>query len=142
MALIRIAAGIAIDERELQESFIRSAGPGGQNVNKVATAVQLRFDVAASPSLPAELKERLRALAGRRLSAGGELMIEASRFRTRERNREDALQRLVALLQAAAERPKARKPTRPTAGSKQRRLEGKRQRAATKAKRGRISSND
>jgi ribosome-associated protein len=139
--MIRITDAIAIDERELQETFIRASGPGGQNVNKVSSAVQLRFDVAACQSLPPDLKQRLRTLAGRRLSAAGELIIEARRFRTQERNREDALERLVALLRAAAERPRPRKPTKPSAGAKRRRLQAKRERSEIKSNRGRVDSD-
>ena len=130
--MIRITPTIALSERELEERFIRAAGPGGQNVNKVATAVQLRFDVEHSPSLPEAVRSRLHRLAGRRMTVDGVLVIEARRYRTQERNRQDALDRLVALIQKAAQPPKPRKPTRPTLASKRRRLERKRQRAETK----------
>jgi len=130
--MISVTASIAIDERELSESFIRSSGPGGQNVNKLATAVQLRFDVRRSPSLPPAVRARAERLAGKRLTRDGVLVITAQRFRTQERNREDALERLLALLREAAVAPIPRRPTKPTAGARQRRLEGKRRRAALK----------
>jgi ribosome-associated protein len=130
--MIPITPTISIDERELEERFIRSPGPGGQNVNKVETAVQLRFDIARSPALPEDVRARLLRLGGRRVSAEGVLTIEAHRFRTRERNREDALDRLVALVRRATERPKPRQETRPTVASKRRRLASKRQRGDVK----------
>ncbi len=138
--MIRINNNISLGEDEIQEQFVRSSGPGGQNVNKVATAVQLRFDVGRSPNLPEAVRERLKRLAGRRLTGDGVLIIDARRFRTRERNRHDALERLVALVQKAAVAPRPRKATRPTAASKRRRLEGKVQRGALK--RGRRSVRD
>lgn len=134
--MIPITPAIHLDDSELQERFIRSPGPGGQNVNKVATAVQLRLDVGGSLSLPALVKQRLVRLAGRRVSNEGVLTIEAHRFRTRERNREDALERLVELIRRAAHQPKPRKKTKPTRGSKERRLDSKRRRAQTKRLRG------
>lgn len=129
--MIRIGAHIALDENALEERFVRSPGPGGQNVNKVATAVELRCDLARA-GLPDDVRARLARLAGRRLSAEGVLVIEAHRYRTRERNRADALERLVALVERAAEPPKPRRPTRPTRASKERRLAAKRERAGTK----------
>src|SRR6202521_3804756 len=133
--MIRISRHIAIDEREIEETFIRSSGPGGQNVNKLATAVQLRFDVRHSPSLPDGVRERLERLAGKRLTRDGVLVITAQRHRTQERNRDDALERLVELVRAAAVRPTPRRPTKPTYGSKVRRLEGKKRRSGVKAMR-------
>ncbi len=130
--MIRVTNSIALDEDEIDEQFIRSSGPGGQNVNKVATAVQLRFDVARSANLPEPVRERLKRLAGRRLTSDGVLIIDARRFRTRERNRRDALDRLIALVRKAAVPPTPRKATRPTAASKRRRLEGKQRRGTLK----------
>lgn len=134
--MIPITPGIALKNAEIKEHFTRSPGPGGQNVNKVETAVQLRFHVWRSSSLPDHVKRRLVRLAGRRVSGNGVLTIEAHRFRTRERNREDALERLVVLIRQAAYQPKPRKKTRPTRASKERRLESKRQRSNTKRLRG------
>lgn len=134
--MIRITDQIAIDDSEISESFIRSSGPGGQNVNKLSTAVQLRFDVRGSPSLPQDVRERLERLAGRRLTRDGVLVITAQRFRLQERNREDAVARLVELIRAATVRPVKRRPTRPTFASKVRRLEGKKRRGDVKALRG------
>jgi ribosome-associated protein len=131
--MIRINDTISIDDGEITESFIRSSGPGGQNVNKLATAVQLRFDVRHSPSLSHEVRARLERLAGKRLTRDGVLVITAQRHRTQERNRDDALERLVELIRAAAVRPTPRRATRPTLGSKVRRLEGKKRRAGVKA---------
>jgi ribosome-associated protein len=130
--MIRITETIAIDEREIEESFVRASGPGGQNVNKLATAVQLRFDVRHSPSLPDDVRARLQKLAGRRLTQDGVLVINAQRYRTQERNRQDALDRLTALIERAAKPPATRRATRPTAASRQRRLESKRLRGLTK----------
>jgi ribosome-associated protein len=130
--MIRITDTIAIDEREIEESFVRAAGPGGQNVNKLSTAVQLRFDVRRSPSLPDDVRARVERLAGRRLTQEGVMVITAQRHRTQERNRQDALDRLVDLIRRAAQPPAPRRPTRPTAGAKRRRLEAKKQRAAIK----------
>jgi len=130
--VVRVTPSIAIDEREIQEVFVRSSGPGGQNVNKVSTAVQLRFDVLQSPSLPKDVKERLIRLGGRRVNENGVLVIDARRFRTQERNRLDARERLAELVRAAARRPKARRKTRPPAASRERRLDGKRRRAQAK----------
>jgi ribosome-associated protein len=130
--MIRIDNRISIDERELEERFIRASGPGGQNVNKLATAVQLRFDVRHSPSLPAQVRTRLERLAGRRLTRDGVLVISAQRHRTQERNRQDALERLIALIQRAAVAPVPRRPTKPTAGARERRLQSKKHRGSIK----------
>jgi ribosome-associated protein len=130
--MIQITRTIAIDPREIDESFIRSSGPGGQNVNKVATAVQLRFDLRRSPSLPEAVRARAERLAGRRLTKDGVLVITAARFRSQERNREDALARLVDLLREATRRSAPRKPTRPGLGAKRRRLNDKTRRGAIK----------
>ena len=123
---------IAINENEIQLDFIRASGPGGQHVNKAATAVQLHFDVANSPSLPDDVCQRLTRLAGSRISENGILVINARRFRSQERNRQDAVDRLVELIQKAAEAPKHRRKTKPGTGSKKRRLEAKRRRGQTK----------
>jgi ribosome-associated protein len=127
---------IAIDEAELEESFVRASGPGGQNVNKVASAVQLRFDVRRSPSLPNAVAIRLMKLAGRRLTDDGVIVIDARQHRTQERNRADARERLAALVAEAAVPPKPRRATRPTLASKTRRLEAKSHRGAVKRMRG------
>jgi ribosome-associated protein len=134
--MIRITDAIAIDERELDERFVRASGPGGQNVNKVSTAVELRFDVTAS-FLPADMKQRLAALAGSRLTGDGVLLIDSREHRTQAQNREAARARLIALLQQAAKRPKTRRPTKPKKAAKEKRLESKRQRSAVKSLRGR-----
>ncbi|RPJ26165.1 MAG: aminoacyl-tRNA hydrolase [Chloroflexi bacterium] len=129
--MIEIAPSFQIDERELQIEFIRASGPGGQNVNKVATAVQLRFEVRAS-SLPEEVKARLIHLAGKRISGEGVLLIEAKRFRTQEQNREDAIQRFVELVRRSLIKPKARRKTKPTKASKEKRIKEKKRRAEIK----------
>lgn len=134
--MIRVNAGIALDPREIQEDFVRASGPGGQNVNKVSTAVQLRFDVVHSPSLPDAVRERLIKLAGRRLTQEGVLIIEAERYRSQRRNRDDALARLLELIRKASEVDKPRHPTRPTLASRKRRLESKQRRGTTKKLRG------
>jgi ribosome-associated protein len=125
-----------IDEKELQWAYIQSSGPGGQNVNKVATAVQLRYDVAHSALLPEEVRKRLAILAGRRFTLDGVLIIEAKRYRTQEKNRQDALNRLADLLQKASEKPKIRRKTKPTRASQQQRLAKKRRRSEVKRLRG------
>jgi ribosome-associated protein len=130
--MIRITDRISIDERELDERFIRASGPGGQNVNKLASAVQLRFDVRRSPSLPHGVRERLERLAGRRLTRDGVLVIAAQRHRTQERNRQDALDRLIELIRRAAVPPTPRRPTKPPARARERRLATKKYRAGIK----------
>jgi len=134
--MIRINDVISIDEREIEESFVRASGPGGQNVNKVATAVRLRFDVRHSPSLPNGVRARLERLAGNRLTDEGVLIINAQRHRTQERNRADALERLVALVREAAIPPVPRRPTKVPFSQRRRRREGKRHRGAIKKLRG------
>lgn len=132
--MIQINSKIFIDENEIQEKFVRSSGPGGQNVNKVNTAVQLRFDVTNSPSLPDDVRKRLFAIAGKRITTQGILIIDARQFRTQEQNRRDALLRLIAMIQKAAEKPKLRpKPrTKLSRAAKQRRLEQKRRQSMKK----------
>jgi ribosome-associated protein len=137
MPVIAVTPSLSIDEAELHEDFLRASGAGGQNIQKVETAVQLRFDVRNSPSLPEPVRARLQRLAGKRLTKDGVLVIAAQRHRTRERNRADALERLLNLLRAAAEPPPPpRRPTRPSLGAKQRRLDSKTRRAGLKALRG------
>jgi ribosome-associated protein len=130
--MIAITADLTLDEREISETFIRASGPGGQNVNKVASAAQLRFDVGASPSLPEPVKARLARLAGQRLTQDGVIVITARRFRSQERNREDARERLVALIRRAAEPPRPRRKTRPSAAQREARLSAKGRRARVK----------
>ena len=136
--MIHVTPGIAIDENEIHQEFIQASGSGGQNVNKVATAVQLRFDVANSPSLSYGVRERLLSLAGRRITKEGVLIIYARRFRSQEANRQDAMERLVELIRKAAQKPRIRRKTKPTHTSKVRRLEAKRHRAKTKRLRRRV----
>ncbi len=140
--MIRITHTISIGENELEERFIRASGPGGQNVNKLSSAVQLRFDARHSPSLPEGVRARLERLAGRRLTNEGVIVITAQRHRTQERNRQDALDRLIELIREAAVPPVPRRPTRPTRASRERRLEGKKRRATIKHLRGRKPSVD
>jgi ribosome-associated protein len=140
--MIRITDSISIDDAELDEQFIRASGPGGQNVNKVASAVELRFDVAHSSSLPGSVKARLARLAGSRMTKDGVIVIRADRFRSQEQNRADARERLAELVIAAAHVPKRRIKTKPTLGSKERRLAGKAQRSKVKGLRGKKPSFD
>jgi len=139
--LIRITDSIVIEDRELDERFVRASGPGGQNVNKVSTAVELRFDVRAS-SLPYDVKQRLIALAGSRMTGDDVLLIDSREHRTQGQNREAARARLVALLQHVAKRPKTRRPTKPKRAAKEQRLESKRQRSEVKSLRGRGGRSD
>jgi ribosome-associated protein len=134
--MIPVTLHINLDENELEFRFVRSSGPGGQNVNKVATAVQLRFDVGNSPSLPGDVRTRLIRLAGRRVTQDGILLIEARQFRTQERNREDAIARLVELIRRATENPKPRKKTKPSGAAKEKRIEQKKRRGKAKKLRG------
>jgi ribosome-associated protein len=130
--MLIITPDLIIPESEIEEKFIRATGPGGQNVNKVATAVQLRFDVQHSPSLPEAVRARLLGLAPKRVTAEGVLVIEAHRFRTQEENRQDARERLAALIRKATVAPKSRRPTKPTAASQARRLDNKRRQSQLK----------
>jgi ribosome-associated protein len=129
--MIQITSSFSIDESELQLAFVRASGPGGQNVNKVASAVQLRFDVGNS-LLPEDVKQRLKRIAGNKITSEGELLIEAKKFRTQEQNREDAMNRFAELVRRAFEKPKKRTRTKPTAASKEKRLKQKKQRGDVK----------
>ncbi|MBA3943296.1 MAG: aminoacyl-tRNA hydrolase [Herpetosiphonaceae bacterium] len=140
--MITVTPAIALDEGELQITFVRASGPGGQNVNKVSTAVQLRFDVVGSPSLPDDVRARLMESAAGQINADGILVIKALQFRTQERNRQAAIGRLVALIQAAAVPPVPRHATRPTYGARQERLAGKRRRSGVKSQRRSVASHD
>ena len=139
MAALHVTAQIVIGEEELEERFIKASGPGGQNVNKVATAVQLRFDAVRSPSLPDDVRARLMALAGRRLTREGVIVVIARRYRTQDRNRQDARERLADLIRRAASPPKPRRATRPTLASKRRRLEAKSVRSKLKRERSKLA---
>ena len=139
--MIRVNEEIELDESELKFRFVRASGPGGQNVNKVASAVQLRFDVRSS-SLPADVRERLIKFAGQKMTADGVLVIEAKRYRTQQANRQDAVERLVALIRKAARRPKSRRRTKPTTASRERRLDDKKRRGTVKRLRKRVSDDD
>ena len=138
MARIPVTGEITLGEDELRETFVLASGPGGQNVNKVSSAVQLRFDLAHSPSLPDEVRTRALALAGRRLTKEGELVVVARSHRTQERNRAEARKRLLDLIARAAVPPKPRRPTKPTRASKEKRLDSKAKRAKIKQRRGRV----
>jgi ribosome-associated protein len=139
--MLRVTDAIVVHDREMEEQFVRASGPGGQNVNKVTTAVELRFDIGRS-SLPADMKERLTKLGGKRVTAGGVLLIDSREHRTQSQNREAARARLLALLQHAARRPKTRRATKPRAGAREKRLASKKMRSAVKAQRGRGGQGD
>jgi ribosome-associated protein len=140
--MLEVTPSIAIEESDLSERFVRASGPGGQNVNKVATAVELRFDVAGSAALTEDVKARLRTLAGTRMTADGVLMIDARRFRTQPQNRADARERLADLIRQALVRPRNRRKTRPTKGSVERRIESKQKRGQTKRGRGSVGGDE
>ena len=140
--MLRVTESIVLADDELQEKFIIATGPGGQNVNKVATAVQLRFDAANSPNLPKAVYRRLCVAAGRRMTNDGVLVLMASKYRSQDRNRQDARERLADLIRKAAVVPKHRRPTKPTKGSKLRRLDSKRKRSIRKGQRGKVTDSD
>lgn len=140
--MLQVTENIALSEDEIEEQFIRAPGPGGQNVNKVASAVQLRFNAAASPALGPTLLKRLAGLAGRRMTSEGVIVISASRFRSQEQNRKDARERLIALIRDAATPPKPRRPTRTPRSSKRKRMEAKRQRSGVKKLRGNVGRSE
>jgi len=140
--MIHVTPSLRLDERDLDERFIRAAGPGGQNVNKVSTAVELRFRLGGFTEMPDDMRERLERLAGRRLTLEGEIVIRADEHRTQDRNRAQALARLVNLLKQAAHRPKPRKPTKVPKAQKLKRLEGKARRGDVKARRRRVRGDD
>jgi len=133
--MIQVNENISLDENEIQEEFVRASGPGGQNVNRVATAVQLRFDILNSASLPEDVRRRLLRVGGSRVTREGILVIDARRFRTQEQNRSDARERLIGLVRKAAEKPKPRRKTKPTAASKRKRFQEKRRRSRIKQQR-------